>query len=63
MALLGFETAAEIAEIIAAVGLAQNLAALRTLASEGIRRGHMTLHTCNIALQACTTSKDVDAIV
>jgi hydroxymethylglutaryl-CoA reductase len=42
--LMGVQRAAELAEVIAAVGLAQNLAALRALATEGIQRGHMRLH-------------------
>jgi hydroxymethylglutaryl-CoA reductase len=42
--ILGASSARELAEIIASVGLAQNLAALRALAGEGIQRGHMTLH-------------------
>jgi len=42
--LLSVQTANELAEIIASVGLAQNLAALRALATEGIQRGHMSLH-------------------
>jgi hydroxymethylglutaryl-CoA reductase len=41
--LMGVKTAAELAEIIVSVGLAQNLAALRALATEGIQRGHMSL--------------------
>ena len=41
---LGVQTAAELAGVVAAVGLAQNLAALRALAAEGIQRGHMALH-------------------
>ena len=63
LALLGVETAAELAEIIAAVGLAQNLAALRALASEGIQRGHMALHARNIALQAGANAEEMKAIV
>jgi len=63
LALLGVETSAELAEIIAAVGLAQNLAALRALASEGIQRGHMSLHARNIALQAGATGEEVNAII
>ncbi len=63
LALLGVETAGELAEVIAAVGLAQNLAALRALASEGIQRGHMALHARNIALQAGASAKDIDAVV
>lgn len=44
------ESAAELARIVAAVGLVQNLAALRALSSEGIVRGHMRLHAGNLAL-------------
>ena len=50
--LIGAKSANELAEIIAAVGLAQNLAALRTLATEGIQRGHMSLHARQIAIAA-----------
>jgi hydroxymethylglutaryl-CoA reductase len=50
--LLSVGTATELAEIIAAVGLAQNLAALRALATEGIQRGHMGLHARQVALAA-----------
>lgn len=44
MALLGVSSAAELAMVVASVGLATNLAALRALATEGIQRGHMALH-------------------
>jgi len=50
--LLGVSTARELAATIAAVGLAQNLAACRALAAEGIQRGHMTLHARTIAASA-----------
>lgn len=50
--LMGVETASELAEIIASVGLAQNLAALRALATEGIQRGHMSLHARQVAIAA-----------
>jgi len=50
--LMGITTAAELAEIIASVGLAQNLAALRALATEGIQRGHMSLHARQVATAA-----------
>jgi hydroxymethylglutaryl-CoA reductase len=50
--LLGVQTARELASIIASVGLAQNLAACRALAAEGIQRGHMTLHARTIAASA-----------
>ena len=50
--ILGVQTARELAEIVAAVGLAQNLAALRALATEGIQRGHMRLHARQVAMAA-----------
>jgi hydroxymethylglutaryl-CoA reductase len=50
--LMGVSTAAELAEIIVSVGLAQNLAALRALATEGIQRGHMGLHARQVAMAA-----------
>ncbi len=52
LALMGVTTARELAEIIVSVGLAQNLAALRALASEGIQRGHMSLHARQVAIAA-----------
>jgi hydroxymethylglutaryl-CoA reductase len=53
--ILGVKTANEFAEVLAAVGLAQNLGALRALAHEGIQRGHMSLHARNIAVTAGAT--------
>ncbi|HIH10364.1 MAG TPA: hydroxymethylglutaryl-CoA reductase, degradative [Candidatus Diapherotrites archaeon] len=50
--LLGVKSASELAELIASVGLAQNFAALRALANEGIQKGHMRLHAKNIAVLA-----------
>src|SRR5512135_2421505 len=50
--ILGVKTANEFGEVCAAVGLAQNLGALRALANEGIQRGHMSLHARNIAVAA-----------
>jgi hydroxymethylglutaryl-CoA reductase len=50
--LMGVSNARELAEIIVSVGLAQNLAALRALATEGIQRGHMTLHARQVAIAA-----------
>ena len=50
--LMGISSASELAEIIVAVGLAQNMAALRALATEGIQRGHMTLHARQVAIAA-----------
>lgn len=53
-------SAEELGEVIAAVGLAQNMAAMRALATEGIQRGHMALHARNIALAAGATGEEVD---
>lgn len=50
--ILGVKTARELGEVMAAVGLAQNMAALRALAAEGIQKGHMSLHARNIASMA-----------
>jgi len=50
--ILGIETANELAEIIGAIGLLQNLAAVRVLATEGVQRGHMELHAKNVAINA-----------
>jgi hydroxymethylglutaryl-CoA reductase len=50
--LMGVKSASELAEIIVSVGLAQNLAALRALATEGIQRGHMSLHARQVAIAA-----------
>ena len=61
--LLGVKSSTELGQVIAAVGLAQNLAALRALATEGIQRGHMTLHARNIALQAGASTSEIDAVV
>lgn len=58
--LLGVQTAAELAEIIASVGLAQNLAALRALATEGIQRGHMGLHARQVAAAAGATGDQIE---
>jgi len=60
--ILGVKTATELGEVIAAVGLAQNLAALRALASEGIQEGHMKLHARNIASTAGATGDLIDQI-
>ena len=49
---LGAESARDLAAVMAAVGLGQNLAALRALVTEGIQRGHMALHARGLALRA-----------
>ncbi|WP_457590758.1 hydroxymethylglutaryl-CoA reductase, degradative [Geoglobus sp.] len=61
--ILGISTAEELARVMAAVGLAQNFAALRALATEGIQRGHMELHARNIAIMAGASGEEVDAVV
>lgn len=50
--IMGVTAANHLAEIMVSVGLAQNLAALRALATEGIQRGHMTLHARQVAIAA-----------
>lgn len=60
--ILGVKTANEFGEVLAAVGLAQNLGALRALASEGIQRGHMSLHARNIAIAAGATADLIDLV-
>jgi hydroxymethylglutaryl-CoA reductase len=60
--ILGVKTANEFAEVLAAVGLAQNLGALRALAHEGIQRGHMSLHARNIAVAAGATDELIDLV-
>jgi hydroxymethylglutaryl-CoA reductase len=60
--ILGVKSARELAETIAAVGLCQNLAALRALAAEGIQRGHMKLHARNLATTAGASGDIVDKI-
>lgn len=61
--ILGVKTASEFGEILAAVGLAQNLGALRALAHEGIQRGHMRLHARNFAISAGATGDVIELIV
>jgi len=60
--ILGVTSARELGEVMAAVGLAQNLGALRALAHEGIQRGHMSLHARNIAIMAGATGALIDLI-
>ena len=61
--LMGVEHAADLGEIIAAVGLAQNLAALRALATEGIQQGHMSLHARQVALAAGAAAGQIEPLV
>lgn len=60
--ILGVKTAVELGEIIGAVGLAQNLAAVRILATEGVQRGHMSLHAKNIAAMAGAVGSLIDEV-
>ncbi|MGQ9833465.1 MAG: hydroxymethylglutaryl-CoA reductase, degradative [Candidatus Villigracilaceae bacterium] len=60
--LMGVKTAAELAEIIVSVGLAQNLAALRALATEGIQRGHMSLHARQVAIAAGAKGDQIEKL-
>jgi hydroxymethylglutaryl-CoA reductase len=60
--LMGVTTASELAEIIVSVGLAQNLAAIRALATEGIQRGHMNLHARQVAIAAGARDEDISRL-
>jgi hydroxymethylglutaryl-CoA reductase len=59
---LAVTSARELAEVVVSVGLAQNLAALRALATEGIQRGHMELHARSIAIAAGAAGDLVDVV-
>jgi len=60
--LLGVQSARELAEIIVSVGLAQNLAALRALATEGIQRGHMALHARQVAIAVGAQGEQIERL-
>lgn len=60
--LLGVSTARELAEVVVSVGLAQNLAAIRALATEGIQKGHMSLHARQVAMAAGAQGRDIERI-
>ncbi|MEC8424117.1 MAG: 3-hydroxy-3-methylglutaryl-CoA reductase, partial [Myxococcota bacterium] len=61
--MLGRPRARDLSGLIAAVGLAQNLGALRALATEGIQHGHMRMHARNVAVQAGASGDEVAAVV
>jgi hydroxymethylglutaryl-CoA reductase len=63
MQILGVQSAQELSEVIAAVGLAQNLAAIRALSTEGIQQGHMRMHARQLAVAAGATPEMVSSIV
>jgi len=60
--ILNVKSSQEFGEVVASVGLAQNFAALRALATEGIQKGHMKLHAKNIAIMAGAEGEDIDLI-
>jgi hydroxymethylglutaryl-CoA reductase len=60
--ILGVESAQDLAEIVVSLGLAQNLAALRALATEGIQKGHMTLHARQVAIAAGAKGEHISEI-
>jgi len=60
--ILGVQNAGELAMVVASVGLAQNLAALRALATEGIQKGHMALHARQVAMAAGAVGADIDRV-
>ena len=60
--LMGVKSAQDLAEVIVSVGLAQNLAALRALATEGIQKGHMSLHARQVAIAAGAVGKQIDRL-
>ncbi|MDI9642649.1 MAG: hydroxymethylglutaryl-CoA reductase, degradative [Archaeoglobales archaeon] len=60
--ILGVKSSEELARVSAALGLAQNFAALRALATEGIQRGHMELHARNIAIMAGARGSEIDRV-
>jgi hydroxymethylglutaryl-CoA reductase len=60
--LMGVKSASELAQIIVSVGLAQNMAALRALATEGIQRGHMTLHARQVAIAAGAAGEQIEKL-
>ncbi|MDX1435434.1 MAG: hydroxymethylglutaryl-CoA reductase, degradative [Anaerolineales bacterium] len=62
LALMGVQSASDLAEVIVSVGLAQNLAALRALATEGIQRGHMSLHARQVAIAAGAEGEQISRL-
>jgi hydroxymethylglutaryl-CoA reductase len=62
LAILGVTSASELAGIICAAGLAQNLGALRALATNGIQAGHMKLHSRNMAVSAGAVGEEIELV-
>lgn len=61
--ILRIESAGELAQVMAAVGLAQNMGALKALATEGIQRGHMALHARSVAATAGASEAEIEEVV
>ena len=62
MKILGVKSAPELAEVMAAVGLAQNLAAIKALSTVGIQKGHMALHARQVAMAAGANNSQIQQI-
>jgi hydroxymethylglutaryl-CoA reductase len=60
--ILGIDSAIELGEVLTALGLAQNLAACKVLATEGVQRGHMSLHAKNIAINAGAKGEQIEIV-
>ena len=60
--LMNVSSSKELAQIMASVGLAQNLAALRALSTEGIQKGHMILHARQVAMAAGATGEKIEQL-
>src|SRR5512147_1006883 len=60
--IMGIQSARELAEVIVSVGLAQNFAAIRALATEGIQRGHMSLHARQLAMAAGAEGDEIGRV-
>jgi len=62
LSILGVDSAQELAGIMAAAGLAQNLGAMRALATSGIQAGHMKLHARNMAVSAGAVGEEIEKV-
>jgi hydroxymethylglutaryl-CoA reductase len=60
--IMNVKTARELAEVLACIGLAQNFAAIRALSSEGIQRGHMSLHARQVAMAAGASGEQIERV-
>ncbi|MGP6220331.1 hydroxymethylglutaryl-CoA reductase, degradative [Caldiplasma sukawensis] len=62
MEIMRVKDAKTFCEILASVGLAQNFAAMRALAMEGIQKGHMSLHSRNVAIRAGAIGDEIEMV-